>query len=1038
MRTSPDLKLIAVLVMASCAMQGQSIVALSSTPTSVVAGMGTSLLVTCQITDPNVLPDSVLLQRLDGASNVTGTFGNLRDNGQGGDLTAGDLTFAARFSVQEQTPGMLRLRVSAGLRGSARRVLSGVLELPITGTATSVRILAPARDAYLSLSPVVVRGQLGDPSLNVTVNGIPAAKSGLEFTASVPLIEGTNTLTAVAIGNGGASGSDSVQVVLDTTAPRVTITSPTDGFRTTESALAVSGIVNDIVVGTVNPLQATVTVNGLTAQVSNRTFSLASLPLVLGPNTIRAEGRDRAGNTFVQSIVVTRDAPVAGAASLRLVSGNNQSAPINGPLPAPLVVQLLNASGQPSPNTPVTFRVVENNGLVNLLPAVIVNTDGQGRAQVAMSLGSRSGAGGNRVEAFSTGFAGTALFTASGTPAGAAKIVVDSGLNQTGATGRTLPFPFVAVVTDAGNNRLAGVPVTFSVRGGGGSFNSFISFSNVSDSDGRVMASLTLGLEEGVSNNVVEATFAGNPGQPAVFSASALTPGPVQSTTITGVVQDNSNQPIPNVTIRLFQLAQGISNGQPLQIGTPVTTDAQGFFRMTNAPVGTMKLMADGSTALPSGAWPTIEYDLVTVAGRENGVGSPIYLPRLDQVNRLCVTATTGGTLTLPQSPGFSLTVAPGSATFPGGSRSGCISVTPVNPDKVPMVPGFGQQPRFVVTIQPVGTMFNPPAQITIPNVDGLAPRAKTEMYSYDHDLASFVAIGTGSVTADGSVIASDPGVGVLKAGWHCGGNPNPTGTAATCSECQRCQGASCVSKTETNVCCQDGTGCCRGGACEAGVTACSIPDPQVDVFLASSNGACFSNHPLGKTVVTNYNSFPSFEVCRAGPCQAGLTFSRPQPFRVEITLCSSGLTNVVSASDAVVNERTWHRIATDMELLAARRAPQCFRNSNGTLAHEQVHAADYRRLLVSQYGTIRGALQSARGALCPRDSVQTLGTSIATELEIASNQFGSSVEDGVEANHSAAYSAGAAVYLDLAQGVRARAQQFGWTIVDLGNACPQ
>jgi hypothetical protein len=152
-----------------------------------------------------------------------------------------------------------------------------------------------------------------------------------------------------------------------------------------------------------------------------------------------------------------------------------------------------------------------------------------------------------------------------------------------------------------------------------------------------------------------------------------------------------------------------------------------------------------------------------------------------------------GGTLTLPQVPGFALTILPGSATFPGGARTGCVTVTPVNGDKVPMSPGFGQQPRFVVTIQPVGTLFNPPAALTLPNVDGLLPRQVTEMYSYDHDLASFVAIGTGTVSEDGLVIRSDPGVGVLKAGWHCGGNPNPTGVAATCPTCSTCQGTNCV-----------------------------------------------------------------------------------------------------------------------------------------------------------------------------------------------------------------------------------------------------
>jgi hypothetical protein len=109
------------------------------------------------------------------------------------------------------------------------------------------------------------------------------------------------------------------------------------------------------------------------------------------------------------------------------------------------------------------------------------------------------------------------------------------------------------------------------------------------------------------------------------------------------------------------------------------------------------------------------------------------------------------------------------------------------------MSPGFGQQPRFIVTIQPVGTYFNPPARMTIPNVDGLPPRAVTEMYSYDHDLATFVAIGSATVSADGSTITSDPGSGVIKAGWHSGGNPNLIGSAGSCQECSRCSGSNCV-----------------------------------------------------------------------------------------------------------------------------------------------------------------------------------------------------------------------------------------------------
>jgi hypothetical protein len=422
-----------------------------------------------------------------------------------------------------------------------------------------------------------------------------------------------------------------------------------------------------------------------------------------------------------------------------------------------------------------------------------MNTDVQGQASVQFTLGSHAGAGNNLVEASTTGVPATAVFSSSAVSSGATLINVDSGNNQFGVVGQSLPLPFIAVVTDAGHNRIPGVPVTFTVKQGAGNINGQSSVTLNSDGDGRVQVVLTLGPDAGINNNLLEATFPGNTAFPAAFTATGRTQGPAAATAISGVVLDNSNQPIPGVTMRLFQLNQGPSGNLPQQVGTPVQTDGEGQFTIQPAPVGVFKLMADGGTATRPGVWPTLEYDIITTPGQNNTVGSPIYLPQLNPDNKLCVTPSTGGTLTVPQVPGFSLTIAPGSATFPGGSHTGCVTVTPVNMDKVPMVPGFGQQPRFVVTIQPVGTMFNPPAAMTIPNVDGLAPRAVTEMYSYDHDLASFVAIGTATVSDDGSVIKSDPGVGVLKAGWHCGGDPNTTGSAGTCPTCQKCSGSSCV-----------------------------------------------------------------------------------------------------------------------------------------------------------------------------------------------------------------------------------------------------
>src|SRR5262249_11149790 len=140
------------------------------------------------------------------------------------------------------------------------------------------------------------------------------------------------------------------------------------------------------------------------------------------------------------------------------------------------------------------------------------------------TLGSRAGAGDNRVEASAAGYLGPAVFVATGIPGPAAKIVADAGSNQTGAIGQALPLPLVVVVTDAGNNRLSGVPVTFTVLQGGGMLSGQTSIVQNTDSDGRALAVLTLGPLDGIANQLVEVTFPGNTGPTAQFMATALRP----------------------------------------------------------------------------------------------------------------------------------------------------------------------------------------------------------------------------------------------------------------------------------------------------------------------------------------------------------------------------------------------------------------------------------------------------------------------------------------------------------------------------------
>ncbi len=737
-----------------------------------------------------------------------------------------------------------------------------------------ITISSPVDKSFVNTTSITVNGRVNDNSASISVNGVPATNTGGQFTVAIPLSEGNNTVNAVATTFGGSTSSTSVLVNLDTTPPRVAVLTPLDGDETTEATINVAGNVNDIVVGTVNNQQAQVDVNGITAQVSNRSFVATGVPLQVGMNVVQVVARDRVGNAFTTSVKVNRIA--APLLKLSVVSGNNQAAIIATTLPQPLVVKLTDGLGSVKPNIDVFFRVAGNNGLLSASPGglgaatVAVKADAQGQARAYWTIGSHSGAGINRVEAGGNGLTAPAVFTATGQNSGPARIVVDSGLNQTGAVGQKLPLPFVAVVIDSGNNRLGGVPVTITVRSGGGKIEGQDAVTVNSDPDGRVALRMTLGSQEGQDNNEVVATFATNSASAAVFTASGRVPKAPMNTKVSGVILDNSSQPIAGVSIKLLRLYQGTSASLPQQVGASATSDLKGYFEIPTAPVGVFKLFADGSTVPGSTRYPTLEFDITTIAGENNTLGTPVYLVALATLNQLCVDDTTGGVLTIPEAPGLALAVAPGSATFPGGAKRGCISVTPVNIDKIPMTPGFGQQPRFVVTIQPVGTRFNPPARLSIPNVDALLPGTITEMYSYDHDLASFVSIGSGRVSLDGSIIGSEPGTGVTKAGWHCGGNPQTSATVANCPVCQSCGPDGCVADN-SHAPADQSPGDCRVPVCLNGAVSSVPEDSDAPTGMACCNGRPYD---------------PSIECCGGS---AGASSNRRQP-QGQLTGCSCPL----------------------------------------------------------------------------------------------------------------------------------------------------
>jgi hypothetical protein len=192
-----------------------------------------------------------------------------------------------------------------------------------------------------------------------------------------------------------------------------------------------------------------------------------------------------------------------------------------------------------------------------------------------------------------------------------------------------------------------------------------------------------------------------------------------------------------------------------------VYTDATGHFTLTNVPVGDVKVEFDGTTATnaPAGSYfPVMVMDATIRPGVANTMmGSmgtldqqaanasdpAVYLPRvasdiLTPISNTVPTvvtapadAGTGGTnLTPQQLSELSLTVAPGSLVDANGNpvSNAEVGIRPVPPQLVmDMLPQGLLQHTFDITIQaPGGATFTTPAQLTMPNVFGLAPVRRT------------------------------------------------------------------------------------------------------------------------------------------------------------------------------------------------------------------------------------------------------------------------------------------------------------------------
>lgn len=114
-----------------------SITATTAAPAFIPVNMGVTVTFTATITDQTVIGQSVSLIQYDGSGTaVIQTVGQLHDDGQNGDVTAGDGVYTIQAALPDTAVGSLTFKVSAAFTGVLRRTLSEAVTVQVTANTT--------------------------------------------------------------------------------------------------------------------------------------------------------------------------------------------------------------------------------------------------------------------------------------------------------------------------------------------------------------------------------------------------------------------------------------------------------------------------------------------------------------------------------------------------------------------------------------------------------------------------------------------------------------------------------------------------------------------------------------------------------------------------------------------------------------------------------------------------------------------------------------------------------------------------------------
>lgn len=267
-------------------------------------------------------------------ANINGTWHNLTYNPENQRWEA---TITAPGATSFNQPGgyynvQVRATNTAGTQGTADGSTLPGLQLIVKETvAPVITITSPSNGARVTnsnqpvtftvideaggsgvdLESVVVKLDGSAVSAGEVTHSAVTNGYSFTYTPASPMGDGSHTVTVDASDNdGNAAEQKSTTFTVDTVAPSLNVTSPTDGLITNSASITVTGTTND---ATSSPVTVTVQLNsqdqGAVTVESNGSFSKA-ITLANGANVIVVTSTDQAGKSTSVTINVTLDTSV--------------------------------------------------------------------------------------------------------------------------------------------------------------------------------------------------------------------------------------------------------------------------------------------------------------------------------------------------------------------------------------------------------------------------------------------------------------------------------------------------------------------------------------------------------------------------------------------------------------------------------------------------------------------------------------------------------------------------------------------------------